>query len=477
MRILFVDVKESKFWDVLGPAYLKSYFEKYSEFKNKIEIDIKHINILQQIKRSGPDIIGMSVITEFYPQAIKTAHEIRMFLPKVIIIIGGYHITNMPGTFDKIFDFGIIGEGEETFKQLIEAIFSYGNDKERMHKIKGIIFFDETNNLYRTDPRDLIPNLDIVPFPYRDRNRIKLCTHIMTSRGCPFNCSFCASSAFWKRTIRYHSAEYVLDEMVELITKYKVRHITIWDDLFIGNIRRIRQIVELMKQEDKIFRSVTFGVSARVDIIVQNEEILELFKRMNVIRISLGFESGSDRILKKLKGDSASLENNQKALALLKKYRFLINSGFIIGSPGETLEDLKATYDFIKNSNLDGGYAGLAIPYPGTKFWSFAKKRGLVSQNLDFSKLRQTTDFKSLQRKDFMLLSKELTKQDIIDYGIKIQEYFAKAELKSFFSSRSLNIKVLQLFIRNPFAFMPFVLRAMFSFLKNINIFSSSDSD
>lgn len=473
MKILLFDmanyIKESKFWDALGPAYLKSYFEKYSEFKDKIEIGIKHTNILQQIMRSRPDIIGMSVVTEYYPQAIKIANEIRMFSPKVIIIIGGYHITNMPETFNKVFNFGVIGEGEETFKQLIETIFSYGNDKKRMYKIKGIIFFDETNNLYNTGLRNLIPNLDIVPFPYRDRDRTILYTHIMTSRGCPFNCSFCASSAFWKRTIRYHSAEYVLDEMVELITKYKVRHITIWDDLFIGNIRRMRQIVELMRQKDKIFRSVTFGISARVDIIARNEEILELFKRMNVLRVSLGFESGSDRILKKLKGNSASLENNQKALTLLKKHRFLINGGFIVGSPGETLEDLKATHDFIMNSNLDGGYAGLAIPYPSTQFWSFAKKRGLVSQNMDFSKLKQTTDFKSLKGKDFMLLSKELTKKDIIDYGMKIQKYFAKAGLKSFFSPRSLNIKVLQLFIRNPFAFMPFILRAMFSFLKSIN--------
>ncbi|MCF6150274.1 MAG: B12-binding domain-containing radical SAM protein [Candidatus Kuenenia sp.] len=461
-------ISESPLSIALGPSYLKSYFEKYSEFKDEIKIEILYSNILERIKKNQPDIVGMSVATEFYPQAVQLAQKIKASQTKTIVVVGGYHITNMPDILDKSFDVGIIGEGEITFKELVESIFLYRNSKEKWYKIKGIIFSDEKSNLISTGRRDPISVLDNIPFPYRDPERIKLFTFMITSRGCPFACSFCASSVFYGKTIRFYSSDYVILEAIELIKRYRVKHITIWDDLFIGNVTRLKQIVNLIKQEHKTFRSITFGVSARASIIAQHPEILELFKEMNILRVSLGFESGSERILKKLKGNSACVESNRKALTLLNKHRFLVQGGFIIGSPEETLEDLKDTYNFIINSKLDGGYAGLAVPYPNTEFWSYAEKKGLVSRDMDFSKLKLIPDFQSLKGGDFMLLSDKLNKKDVMDYGIKIQKHFRKSEIRSYFSPRTVNLRTLRLFMRNPLVFLPFIIRNMLPFLRKI---------
>ncbi len=470
MKIVLFNIADhlnfSEYSESLGQAYLKSYFERHSKFKDKVEISIETKDIPKMLFKKCPDIIGMSVATEYYLEAIKLASMIKKSLPEAVLIIGGYHITNMPQTFNQIFDFGVLGEGEVTFLELVNAIFNK-EKKENFRKINGLIFFDEFNNLVKTAPRELISNLDTIPFPYRDKKR-KIYTHIMTSRGCPFSCAFCASSAFWGRTIRYNSVEYVINEMLELITKYGVRHITIWDDLFIGNLERLRKIAQLIKQQNRIFGNITFGVSARPNLIAQNQEIPDIFKKINVIRVSLGFESGSNRMLKKLKGESASLENNQKAIELLKKYKFLINGGFIIGSPEERVDDLEETYNFIINSGLNGGYAGLAVPYPNTKFWSYAEKRGLVNENMDFGKLKLTTNFQPLKDKDFILLSEELDKEDLVKYGIKMQKYFSKAELKIYFSLRILNLKIIKLFLNNPLIFMPYIIRATLSFIRNM---------
>jgi radical SAM superfamily enzyme YgiQ (UPF0313 family) len=452
----------------LSPGYLKSYFEKYSEFRDVVEITVEYENILGELLRKKPDVIGISVASEFYGEAIKLATVIKKTLPKSILIIGGYHITSLPQSFNKIFDFGVLGEGERTFLELIHAILNKADEKT-LQKIQGLIFFDRNGTLIKTEPRGLITDLDSIPSPYRGKNR-GIYTNIITSRGCPFGCTFCSTTIFWKQTIRFHSAEFVMDEMLSLIKRQKIRHITFWDDLFIGDVGRLRKILALIRQEKRIFKAITFGVSARPNLIVKNPEILDIFKEMNVLRVSLGFESGSDRMLKKIKGENASVENNYKALSLLKRYPFFVEGGFIIGSPEEQVEDVKETYEFIRNSGLHGGYAAVGIPYPGTQFWSYAQKKGLVDLDMDFSLLRTITNYTSLRKDDFLLLSQDIDKEEFINYGIKIQKYFSKATIKSYFDFRKFNLRILILFLKDPAALLPGFRETLFTFLKIFRI-------
>jgi radical SAM superfamily enzyme YgiQ (UPF0313 family) len=452
----------------LSPGYLKSYFDRYSELRDDIQISVEYENIIEELSRKKPDVIGISVSSEFYGEAIKLATTIKKIFPESILIIGGYHITTLPQSFNKIFDFGVLGEGEATFLELIHAIFNKA-DEGALKKIPGLIFFDNNGSLVKTEPRKLIPELDFIPFPYRGRNK-GIYTNIITSRGCPFGCTFCSTTLFWKRTIRFHSAEYVMDEMLSLIKNYKVRHITFWDDLFIGDVKRLYRILALIKQEKKIFKSITFGVSARPNLIVKNPEILDIFKEMKVLRVSLGFESGSENMLKKIKGDNASVENNYKALSLLKRYPFFVNGGFIIGSPGEEIKDVRETYEFIKHSGLHGGYAAIAIPYPGTQFWSYAEEKGLVSNDMDFGKLRTITNFTSLGKDDFLFLSQNMDKEEFLSYGRKIEKYFSLAAVMSYFDFRKFNLRILIFLLKEPGAFFPVLRTTLFKFFKGIRV-------
>jgi len=451
----------------LSPGYLKSYFDRYSEFRDDIQISVEYENIIEELSRNKPDVIGISVSSEFYGEAVKLATAIKRILPGSILIIGGYHITTLPQSFNKIFDFGVLGEGEETFLELIHAIFNKA--EEALKKIQGLIFIDKDGRLVRTEPRELIPELDSIPFPYRGRNK-GIYTNIITSRGCPFGCTFCSTTLFWKRTIRFHSAEYVMDEMLSLIRNYKVRHITFWDDLFIGDVKRLYRILALIKQEKRVFKSISFGVSARPNLIVKNPEILDIFKEMRVLRVSLGFESGSENMLKKIKGANASVENNYKALSLLKRYPFFVNGGFIIGSPGEEIKDVRETYEFIKNSGLHDGYAAIAIPYPGTQFWSYAEERGLVSNDMDFSKLRTITKFTSLGKDDFLFLPQNMDREEFLGYGRKIEKYFSLAAIKQYFDLRKFNLRILILFLSEPDVFLPVLRTTLSKFFKGMRV-------
>jgi magnesium-protoporphyrin IX monomethyl ester (oxidative) cyclase len=450
----------------LSAGYLKSYFEKYSKYNNDIRVTVEYENILQELTRIKPKVIGMSVASEFYNEAIKLAVEIRKILPESILVLGGYHITTLPESFNKVFNFGVIGEGEITFLELIHAIYEKA-DEERFRAIRGLIFFDKESKLVRSAPRELIPNLDSIPQPYRGRNK-GIYTNIITSRGCPFGCTFCSTTLFWKRTIRFNSAEFVMDEMLELIRSYKVRHITFWDDLFIGDVNRLRKILSLIKQEKNIFKSITFGVSARPNLIVKHPEILDIFKEMHVLRVSLGFESGSQRMLNMIKGENATVENNRKALNLLKRYPFFVNGGFIIGSPGEHLEDIKDTYSFVKNSGLHGGYAAIAIPYPGTQFWDYAKSENLVSNDMDFARLRTISNYTGLKEGDFIYLAKEININDFLDYGRRFQKYFSRQAALSYLDFGKLNLRILILFLHDPSAFLPDFRRIIAAFFKGI---------
>jgi radical SAM superfamily enzyme YgiQ (UPF0313 family) len=189
---------------------------------------------------------------------------------------------------------------------------------------------------------------------------------------------------------------------------------------------------------------------------------------MHVLRVSLGFESGSQRMLNMIKGENATVENNRKALNLLKRYPFFVNGGFIIGSPGEHLEDIKDTYSFVKNSGLHGGYAAIAIPYPGTQFWDYAKSENLVSNDMDFARLRTISNYTGLKEGDFIYLAKEININDFLDYGRRFQKYFSRQAALSYLDFGKLNLRILILFLHDPSAFLPDFRRIIAAFFKGI---------
>jgi len=261
--------------------------------------------------------------------------------------------------------------------------------------------------------------------PRRTISKIKLSrgTHMFTSRGCPFNCVFCSSSCFWQRRIRYNSPEYVVGEINHLIEKYKVDGICIFDDLFIADKERLKKIVDLI-DENKINEKVSFRCSVRSDLI--NEEVCKLMKKMNVQTTTIGFESGSPKVLAYLKRNTMTIEDNKRAAELLHKYGFEIEGLFMLASPGETKDDMMMTLDFIKNNFIDTIQLSITTPYPGTELWNYALEKGLVSNDMDWSRLdlkpnedlsNQLTMVDTMSKEEFSeiydLFRKEVEKRNV----------------------------------------------------------------
>jgi radical SAM superfamily enzyme YgiQ (UPF0313 family) len=230
-------------------------------------------------------------------------------------------------------------------------------------------------------PRERIKDLDTIPFPARNLINVSKRTTMITSRGCPYNCCFCSSSQYWGG-VRFFSSQYVVSEIEYLVSQYKVNFISFIDDLFIADKKRIFEISDLLCGRKSV-SGVRFTCQAHPSLI--DQDILEALKAMNVTLISsLGIESGNDRILKKLKMGRTTVENNYKAIRLIKKAGIHVNGSFIIGHPEETEDEMMDTYKFIKSSNLDMVEIYILTPYPGTAIWDYYLSKKIVSPEMDF---------------------------------------------------------------------------------------------
>ncbi len=378
----------------LGIGYLASYLRKYY---NGGELEIRLMNYIPKdltgILNFAPDIVGVSALTNKYHLALEFARKLKIQL-SVPIILGGHHISIVPDSLDPIFDLAVMGEGEQTLLEIVEATQKNGFDKHAFKDIKGLLY-KEDGKLVTTPARGLIEPLDLIPIPARDLFNMDFMlglnknvfgqsfgrgTHMFTSRGCPFHCCFCSASAFWKK-IRYNSPEYVLGEMRHLIDVNKVKLIHVYDDLFVANKNRLRKIVQGIVSEG-INKKVEFGMFGRADIF--DEETVRLVKEMNTVFIEFGIESGTQRILDILKDGKVRLEDVRRSVALCKQYGIKVGGTFIIGTPGETETEMLATLEFIKSLQLDKFSFFTLNPYPGTPIWDYAVENHLLPGSLNW---------------------------------------------------------------------------------------------
>jgi len=382
----------------LGLVYLATYLDKKlggidtKMFDANFDKDIP-----KEVSRFKPDMIGISAMTVLYSKAVECAAKLKKL--GVPIFIGGVHISTLPGSLNKVFDIGIIGEGEETLKELVELVLKNKFSCKNLKKVKGIEFYYK-NKLIRTQDRPPIRNLDDIPIPnldYADKRYFlprenlsagKMCIFgiMITSRGCLYRCVFCSTSRFWK-TIRFNSADYVAKNVKYQIERYGVNHVDVLDDLFTVSKDRLRELIKAFKKEG-ILGKVSFSCQPRANLI--DEEMCRLMKALNVKSVNFGFESGSERILNILKNGTVTTEMNKRAIILCKKFGFKVYGSLIFGSPGETIEDMKETLNFMdwcKEHKADYIWTFVATPFPATIWWDDALKRGKVSNHMDWDKL------------------------------------------------------------------------------------------
>jgi radical SAM superfamily enzyme YgiQ (UPF0313 family) len=360
-----------------------------------------------------PKYVGVTAVTISLFNAMDLIKSLRSKNPDIKIIIGGPHITAAPvetvERFGCFFDIAVLGEGELTIIDLLDAL-----EKNRpLSEVKGIAYPDEKNKLVFTSPREFIDDLDSLPLPAWDMlpNLAKYYTPpahtvrkfpaalIVTSRGCPGLCTFCDNKVFGRR-LRCHSADYVIDMIKHLQKKYGIKEIQFRDDNFLVFKKRTIELCNKMIEQKM---HVVWSCAGRVDMI--DPEILALMKKAGCWQIWYGVESGSDEILKSIKKNT-NQEKIRKAIVDTKKAGISAGGFFMIGMPGETEQDIKKTIDVLLKLPLDEFHISHLTPFPGSEIYMSAAQYGYFDN-----------DWKKMSGWKTIFVPKHLSKEKLTYYS------------------------------------------------------------
>jgi len=366
----------------LGLAYLASMLEQNGHEVKIIDaptLELSTSQIEKELKKNQPEIIGVTATTPTIYNALEVIKAAKKVCPHSFTILGGPHSSFLPIETLKecpVLDAVCIGEGEETIVELAETLEGKGD----LTKVKGIAFRSK-ERIVKNPPRPLIENLDSLPFPawhllpvdhYSVLGRKSLVCHMMTSRGCPFQCIFCSSSLLFGKKYRARSARNVVDEMEYLVSEYNPESIEFSDDEFTLNRRRVEKICYEIKRRGL---EISWACSSRVDTI--SRSLLEKMRKAGCFFIYYGIESGSQRILDFIR-KGIKIDQIKKAIKWAKEAGIKTLGSFIIGFPDETREEVKKTIEFSKRLKLDFAQFSIATPYPGTDLYDMARREGLL---------------------------------------------------------------------------------------------------
>ncbi len=364
----------------LGLAYLASTIRNEGFDVRIIDCPAEDLSLLElgmRIKQYDPDVVGITATTPAIPDAYRVAELAKKINPNIIVVMGGPHVSfTSVQTLTECPSIDVIvrGEGEETFAELLRAMEAGGGYED----IRGITY--RSGDIIKSNPpRPFIKNIDEIPIPAYDLlpmdrytiNGIRFGT-IITSRGCPYNCIFCASSALFGKIFRAHSPERVLEELRILRYEYNIREIEFLDDTFTLNPRRAREISKKIIEEDL---DISWSASSRVNTFDYETGIL--MRKAGAHTLYFGIESGTQKILNFIR-KMITLKQSRDAVKTAKKIGFNTLGSFVIGFPIETEQDINKTIDFSRKLNLDYAQYTIATPFPGTYLWSYALKHNLL---------------------------------------------------------------------------------------------------
>ncbi|MEE9543699.1 MAG: radical SAM protein, partial [Thermodesulfobacteriota bacterium] len=410
MKILLISainphVESETRYPQLGLGYLVSYIRKRLG-ANAHEFKVVNREVEKELDAFKPDIVGISCFSSNYGIVKEYASLCKK--RSIPVIVGGIHISLLPESFTSDMDVGVFHEGEVTMTELVELYDRTGRfDAEELSSTKGV-FYRGDGRLVFTEQRELIKNIDEIPMPARELLNVSG-THLsmFSSRGCPYRCIFCASSRYWSTT-RFASARYVADEIKELYHNYGAKLISFYDDLFVIKKKRIEELITLL-DADGILGRVSFSCSARANLV--DDSMVKLLKELGVVSVALGLESGHPRVLKYLKGGDVTVEDNRAAVKALTGQGITANAAFIIGSPSETMDEVRTTYNFIKTVPLSNFNVYVMTPLPGTPVWAEAVKNGLISEDFDDWASLDAVHF-AKHYKDAIIVSEKLSREE-----------------------------------------------------------------
>jgi len=356
----------------LGIAYIASYLRENGFSVGLIDLRYygnKWQSIVENvIRRENPKFVGIPCVTPTILEVMKISEIVKRVDPNVRVVWGGPHPSAVPEGSMKFryVDMIVIGEGEETFKELISG--------KKLSQIKGLCYRSK-NKIKINQRRQLIENLDELPWPAYDMLPLERYGNpflgksliMVTGRGCPYNCAFCSSKVIHQGRYRVRSPRNVVDEIEYLYKKHHVRKLMFVDDTFTAYPKRTTEICnEIIKRGIKI----EWACDTRVNSIT--EELLRTMKRAGCRLVKFGVESGDQKILNIIR-KGITLEQVKRAVAFAKRVGLETHGFFIIGHPYDTKKTIKKTIRFAKELKLDYAQFSVMTPLPGTEVLTMAE--------------------------------------------------------------------------------------------------------
>ena len=415
----------------LGSAYIAAVLENenYSVkildapiegFHQEVRIDDRRIRyglsyeqIKDVIKEFNPDVVGVALHSvSQYDNSLNTCKAVREVNREIRIVLGGSgiypeYLARQILEKNKEADFIIVGEAEYILRDLLATL---NKSEPDFSNIDGLAY--RINNEIKINPKTkFIENLDELPFPARhllpiekyfkinvnqNLSNYKRSLQIVASRGCPHRCTFCATTIFWGNRYRRRSAENILSEIDYMVKNYKIKELQFTDDSFTSDYDNAKRVFELLKERKY---NLKWSTPNGVNVCTLDEKLLRLMKESGCYEIKLPIESGNQEILDKVIKKPVNLEHVKKIVAITKKLGIITNGFFAIGFPGETLEDIKKTFRFVREIKIDSITLSIFTPLPGTKLMEECREKGYLVKDFSFKEFEFTSA--NIETKEF----------------------------------------------------------------------------
>jgi len=375
-----------------------------------------------------PEMVGFSTTTSSFLDGYDLASHIKRSRPQVKIVFGGVHVSALGVPLLERFgeiDFICRGEGEITLSELAAG--------REPAAIEGLIWRDGGQIVVNGDRKPL-EDLDDLPFPdyagltgFPRGYHLPLFSYIrppgatmVTSRGCPYQCSYCDRSVF-RRSYRYNSPEYIYEHMKYLRQRFGVRHINIYDDLFTANRNRIETLCALLTAKPL---GIQFNCAVRVGHT--DDDLLNRLKEAGCLMVSLGIESADPAMLERHKS-GVKLEEVRYTLSRIRAAGLRSKGLFIMGLPGETEESIRITSDFIMSLGLDDMNMSKFSPFPGAPLWSTLRQEGHFDE-----------DWRLMNCLNFVFIPKDIASKDRLDelYNRHVKRFYTDRQWRKKISHR-----------------------------------------
>ncbi len=353
-----------------------------AKFLDAIAGELSTAQTMKQLKEMAPKIVVIETGTPSIYQDWRFAKLCKKEL-SALVLLAGPHVTALPveSLAHEYVDGVLLGEYEMTLLQVYHAYMDNGDSWRRL---AGIAAKDEEGNIINNGRRELIEDLDSLPYPERDdvplfkytdptcKKYPNVC--LIASRGCPFRCIFCIEPyvLYGKPSLRYRDPVAIVDEIEYVLKRYDVEEIYFDDSSFTTDKKKARAVAEeILKRGVKVYWSCM--ADARID-----EETLRLMKRSGCHGVKFGVETASEHILRAIK-KPLKLEEVRRFVDLCRKVGIYTHGTFMFGLPGETEQTIKETMEFAYSLRATTYQFSVATPLPGTEFYEMAKQNGWLT--------------------------------------------------------------------------------------------------